>query len=375
MDPISQGAIGAVVPQVVSRRGKLRAFAVLGCLAGMAPDLDVFIDSSTDPLLFLEFHRQFTHALLFIPIGAALVALALHPFVRRTLRPRETYLACLLGYATHGLLDACTSYGTQLLWPFSEHRVAWNIVSVVDPLFTLPLLGLAALAAVRRRRAFAVAGLVWAVGYLALGAVQHQRAEAAGAQLAAERGHQPRRLLAKAGFANLLVWKVVYEHGGRFHVDAIRAGMDVTVCSGASIARLDVRRDFPWLDPGGRQARDVERFRRFSDGYVAVDPRRANRIIDMRYSMVPNTIDPLWGIELDPRAPPDRHVRYVEDRESRVDQRRAYWRLLMGEDCRALTSMRAGATALPYTAPGPLSWTVVLGRSPLRASQSTTSVR
>ena len=176
MDPISQGALGALVPQVVSRREKLRAFAVLGCLAGMAPDLDVFIDSSTDPLLFLEFHRQFTHALLFIPIGAALVALPLQPVVRRTLRPRETYLACLLGYATHGLLDACTSYGTQLLWPFSEHRVAWNNVSVVDSLFTLPLLGLVSLAAVRRRRAFAVAGLSWAVCYLALGAVQHQRA-------------------------------------------------------------------------------------------------------------------------------------------------------------------------------------------------------
>ena len=348
MDPISQGAIGALVPQVVSRREKLRAFAVLGCLAGMAPDLDVFIDSSTDPLLFLEFHRQFTHALLFIPIGAALVALPLQPVVRRTLRPRETYLACLLGYATHGLLDACTSYGTQLLWPFSEHRVAWNNVSVVDPLFTLPLLGLVSLAAVRRRRAFAVAGLSWAVCYLALGAVQHQRAEAAGAQLAAERGHQPRRLLAKAGFANLLVWKVVYEHGGRFHVDAVRADMGVTVCPGVSIARLDVHSDFPWLDPGSRQARDVERFRRFSDGYVAVDPRRPNRIIDMRYSMVPNTIDPLWGIDLDPRAPPDRHVRYVEDRASRSDQRRMYWRLLTGEDCRARLDTHTGRDALVH---------------------------
>ena len=345
MDPISQGAIGALVSQVASRREKLRAFAVLGCIAGMAPDLDVFIDSSTDPLLFLEFHRQFTHALLFIPIGAALVALPLQPVVRRTLRPRETYLACLLGYATHGLLDACTSYGTQLLWPLSEHRVAWNNVSVVDPLFTLPLLGLVSLAAVRRRRAFAVAGLFWAVCYLALGAVQHQRAEEAGAQLAAERGHQPRRLFAKAGFANLLVWKVVYEHGGRFHVDAIRAGMDVTVCPGASIARLDLRSDFPWLEPGSRQARDVERFRRFSDGYVAIDPRRPNRIIDMRYSMVPNTIDPLWGIDLDPRAPPDRHVRYVEDRASHSNPRRMYWRLLTGEDCRARLDTRTGSVA------------------------------
>ena len=40
-----------------------------------------------------------------------------------------TYLFCLLGYATHGMLDACTSYGTQLLWPFTNHRYAFNTIS------------------------------------------------------------------------------------------------------------------------------------------------------------------------------------------------------------------------------------------------------
>ncbi len=333
MDPISQGAVGALAPQLVSKREKIRAAALVGCLAGLAPDLDIFITSSTDPLLLLEYHRQFTHALVFIPVGAALVALLLHPAVRRTLRPRETYVASFLGYATHGLLDACTSYGTQLLWPFSDYRVAWNNVSVVDPLFTLPLLALVVLAAVRRRRKFAVAGLIWALGYLLVGVVQHQRAEAGGAQLAESRGHEPIRLTAKAGFANLLVWKVVYEHRGRFYVDGIRTGLAVTSCPGDSIARLDVRRDFPWLDPESVQAGDVERFRWFSDGYVGVDPGHRNRVVDMRYSVVPNTIDPLWGIELDPDAGPESHVRYIVDRSTRLEQRQTYWRMLTGEDC------------------------------------------
>ncbi len=333
MDPISQGAIGAVAPQVVQRSEKLRTAALLGCLAGMAPDLDVFIQSSTDSLLFLEYHRQFTHALVFIPIGAAVVALALHGFARRQLHFREAYLACLLGYGTHGLLDACTSYGTQLLWPFSDYRVAWNNVSVVDPLFTLPLLSLVILATVRRRRALAVAGLIWALGYLTFGVVQHQRAEAAGMRLAAQRGHEPQRLSAKAGFGNLLVWKVVYEHDGRFHVDGIRTGLTMSACPGASVLRLDQRRDLPWLDPGSQQARDLERFRWFSSDYVAPDPHRPNRVIDVRYSVVPNTIDPLWGIELDPNAGAGAHVRYVVDRTARLQQRSAYWRLLTGEDC------------------------------------------
>ncbi len=333
MDPISQGAVGAVAPQVVLKREKLRVAALLGCLAGLAPDLDVFIQSPTDPLLFLEYHRQFTHALVFIPIGAAIVAVALHGFARRRLRFRETYLACLLGYATHGLLDACTSYGTLLLWPFSDYRVAWNNVSVVDPLFTLPLLSLVILAAVRRRRAFAVAGLIWALGYIAFGAVQHQRAEAAGERLAAQRGHQPLRLSAKTGFGNLLVWKVVYEQDGRFHVDGIRTGWPATACPGASAVRLDLPRDFPWLNPSSQQALDVERFRWFSSDHLALDPHLPNRVIDVRYSVVPNTIDPLWGIDLDASATPDSHVRYFVDRRARAEQMGTYWRMLTGEDC------------------------------------------
>lgn len=331
MDPISQGALGAAAPQAVLSREKLPAFALLGCLAGMAPDLDVFISSSTDPLLFLEYHRQFTHALVFIPVGAAIVAVLLHGFVRRTLRFRETYLACLIGYATHGLLDGCTAYGTQLFWPFSDYRVGWNNVSVIDPVFTLPLVCLAILAATRRRRAFAIAGLVWALGYLLLGVVQHQRAETAGAQLAAARGHEPHSLSASPGLGNLLVWRVVYEHDGRYYINAVRTSWAVTACPGASVSLLDLGRDFPWLNPGSQQARDVERFRWFADGYLAVDPRVPDRIIDAGYSFVPNSIDMLWGIDLDPDATPEQHVGYIQ--VARRDQISRYWRLLTGEDC------------------------------------------
>jgi membrane-bound metal-dependent hydrolase YbcI (DUF457 family) len=43
---------------------------------------------------------------------------------------------CSLGYATHAILDVATSYGTFLLWPFIEIRYSWNIISIVDPLFS-----------------------------------------------------------------------------------------------------------------------------------------------------------------------------------------------------------------------------------------------
>ncbi|MDE0660559.1 MAG: metal-dependent hydrolase [Gammaproteobacteria bacterium] len=333
MDPLSQGAIGAVASTSVGGAQKVRAFALLGCIAGMAPDLDILIGSSTDPLLFLEYHRQFTHALAFIPIGAALVALVLHWPVRNVLRPIESYAACLAGYATHGLLDACTSYGTQLLWPFSDYRVAWNNVSVVDPLFTLPVVACLAAAVVKRRRAFALIGLAWAVAYLLLGVVQTHRVEAAGGALAVARGHDPDRLTVKTGFGNLLIWKVVYESDGRYYVDAVRAGVEMTACPGASVPALVLGRDLPWLDADSMQARDIERFRWFSDDYLALDPARPDRIIDMRYSVVPNQIDPLWGVEVDSDAGPDEHVAFFADRRTGADQGDAYWRLLTGTDC------------------------------------------
>ena len=46
--------------------------ALVGAVAGMTADLDVLIRSSADPLLNLEYHRHFSHSLLFVPLGALL---------------------------------------------------------------------------------------------------------------------------------------------------------------------------------------------------------------------------------------------------------------------------------------------------------------
>ncbi len=85
MDPVTQGVLGAVVTQVKVPREQLLQGACIGALAGMAPDLDVLIRSATDPLLAIEFHRHFTHSLLFIPIGALICSLVFYPTVRQAL--------------------------------------------------------------------------------------------------------------------------------------------------------------------------------------------------------------------------------------------------------------------------------------------------
>ncbi|MDG2050460.1 MAG: metal-dependent hydrolase [Myxococcota bacterium] len=332
MDPVSQGVLGAAAAQAFARPRQVAAAGLLGALAGMAPDLDVLIRSSVDPLLFLEFHRQFTHSLAFIPIGAALCAAVLFPLVRRRCRARQVYLYCVLGYATHGLLDACTSYGTQLYWPFSNTRVAWNNISIVDPLFTIPILVLVILAAHRGRVFFARVACAWVILYLAMGLVQRDRAESAGFAIARARHHAPASVEAKPAFASLLLWKTIYEHGGRYYVDAVRVGGAPVHFPGQSAAKLMLGRDLPWLDPGTQQARDLERFRWFSQDHLAIDARSTDDVIDIRYSMLPNRIDPLWGIRLDPDAPGDAFSRFFTQRRFGRDDRDRLFEMMFATD-------------------------------------------
>lgn len=320
MDPITQGVLGGVAGQQVSAKKEKVAALVTGALAGMAADLDVLISSSTDPLLFLEFHRHFTHALIFIPVGALICALFFQWafkrwFGRLSLSFARVYLFSFVGYATHALLDACTTYGTQLFWPFSDMRVAWNVVSVVDPLFSIPLIALLVVSVIKRSQGFAVLSALYAFAYMGLGLLQNQVALGAAQQLAKQRGHTPLQLGVKPSFANIVVWKSVYEYQGRYYVDAVRVlGSATDVYEGVSVEKLDTAQHFSWLDTASQQAEDVERFRWFSNQHLGIDPENENRIIDVRYSLIPNEVTGMWGIVLDPAANKSAHVEWTSNR-------------------------------------------------------------
>ena len=74
MDPFTQGIVGVTASQSISHKKHLFIASAIGLLAGLAPDVDIFIRSDTDPLLLLEFHRHFTHSLFFIPFGSLICA-------------------------------------------------------------------------------------------------------------------------------------------------------------------------------------------------------------------------------------------------------------------------------------------------------------
>lgn len=49
-------------------------------------------------------------------------------------------LMFFLAFLTHWIIDACTAYGTQIFEPFSRYRVAFNNISILDPLYTVPMI-------------------------------------------------------------------------------------------------------------------------------------------------------------------------------------------------------------------------------------------
>ena len=294
---------------------------MLGFLSGMAPDLDIFIRSSTDPLLSLEYHRQFTHSIIFIPFGGLICAVFLFIVFKKisSFNFKTTWLYCTLGYGTHGLIDACTSYGTLLFWPFSNVRIAWNNISIIDPLFTLPIILLVVLATIKKENIYSKVAIAWAITYLLLGIYLHNMAINVGKEIAEQRGHVISRIKAKPSFGNLILWKIIYETNDQYHVDATNL-LFGKIIEGGSIKKLNIEKDFPWLKKKSQQYKDVERFRWFSNNFLAVNPKNENQIIDIRYSGIPNEIGGLWGVQLNSNKHNHDHVEFVSMRSASIER-------------------------------------------------------
>lgn len=359
MDPLTQGLLGAAAAQAVLGKRLGHRGWIAGAIGGLLPDADILIRSTADPLLAIEYHRHFTHSLAFIPAGGLIAALPWLTF--RSQRPdaKPLIVASVIGYATHGVLDACTTYGTHLYWPFSDARTAWNLIATIGPLFTLFLLVGVALAALRRSRLPAIAALCLCLAYVGVAGLQRERAVEALARIAQERGHAVVRAEVFPTVGNPLVWRSLYRNGALYYADRIRVpirGEPKWLAGGAmQPVGLDDLPAQAAADP--RICRDYHRFRYFSAGWLARAPRDPSVIADARYSLATLEFEPIWGVRFDPaKTPPTEWV--ARDRERRIPLGEL-WREISGNDDRyrplpAPTSNTARpALPLPQTDPSP----------------------
>ena len=197
MDSLTQITLGAAVGEVILGKKIGNRALLWGAIAGTIPDLDVLTGPFVSELQELIYHRGFSHSLVFSVLGAYSIAWMVHRLYQL---PYHHYIASILwflapvgltffltrfdvglnpilgiglfggtalilyrryfrhpiekpdasyqdwvqlffwGLLTHPILDCFTTYGTQLFLPFSSYRVAFNTISVADPLYTVPFL-------------------------------------------------------------------------------------------------------------------------------------------------------------------------------------------------------------------------------------------
>ena len=141
MDSLTQATLGAAVGEAVLGKKIGNKAAIIGAIIGTVPDLDVLLVPFFDEFQKISLHRGYSHSVMVCLLGAFLFAYVLSriKFTREVSFPR-LWLFSFLVLFTHILLDAFTTYGTQLFLPFTDWRVSFDSISIIDPFYTVPLL-------------------------------------------------------------------------------------------------------------------------------------------------------------------------------------------------------------------------------------------
>jgi inner membrane protein len=204
VDTPTQALLGATIAQAGFAHRLGRRAVGWGAAAAVIPDLDVLAGATHGPFGVLLYHRGPTHALWFGWVLGPLLGYAVWRLYARGRPARcpakppdappdlpdpgdRALLPAWMGLFavvifTHPLLDLFTTYGTQLLAPFSLRRFALNGIAIIDPFYSVLLA--AALAAgwmARARRglgtAAAALALALSTAYLFYGLHLNRRAE------------------------------------------------------------------------------------------------------------------------------------------------------------------------------------------------------
>lgn len=203
MDSLTQIVLGAAVGEVVLGKKIGNRAMIWGAIGGTIPDLDVIANLFMSELDAMSAHRGITHSIFFAIVASVPFAWLVSHIYRSgayrskaykyligflnvgllvlvnwgiynasqsiftvsltgsislyllwrlfkyylqsdlkdvTTSFRDWYILFFLALFTHFSLDCFTAYGTQIFMPFSNYRVAFNTISVVDPLYTVPFL-------------------------------------------------------------------------------------------------------------------------------------------------------------------------------------------------------------------------------------------
>ena len=175
MDPITHIITGVTLSQLAAPPSRTWA-ALAGAFFAVLPDLDYFFTLDSR-LSYLKHHRGFTHSLPALLLFAFAVAV-LGRLLGGPLWFRPLLIIGIVVLVSHFFLDWTTSYGTQLLNPFSRTKFSLDWLFIIDPYLTgiLAAGALSSLISTGWGRAVAAACLGLAGLYILMCAFYHHQA-------------------------------------------------------------------------------------------------------------------------------------------------------------------------------------------------------
>jgi inner membrane protein len=185
---------------------------------------------------------------------------------------------------THPILDCFTLYGTQLLWPFTDMRIAWNVVSVADPAYTIPFLGFLLLAAytknnIKKRTIYNWMGIGYSLLYLSLAAINKQFINAVAEKTIADEGIKANRYMTNASILNNILWTTTIETDSSYY-----QGLYSPFDKEKKFKLYEIPKNHDLLD-GHQDDKTIKILKWFSADYYAILKREDGKIQfnDMRY--------------------------------------------------------------------------------------------
>lgn len=234
MDSLTQAVLGAALQGAVLGRIQGRRALLYGAALGTLPDLDVLIRYA-DPVSQMTFHRGFSHSIfvltaLSLALACLVSAIARRRWPDKGYRWPRLFLAFWLALVTHPILDAFTVYGTQLFWPLHLTPQSWAAVFIIDPVYTLPLLGAVLYAAFKGMGGRAIpvltAALVFSTAYLGFGLAGRMAAEQRFEHALARQGIAATHVRAVPIAFNSLVWRVLAKTPDGQYYEGISSAFD-----------------------------------------------------------------------------------------------------------------------------------------------------
>lgn len=224
MDSITQAALGGLCGEITLRKQIGWKGLAWGVLFGTLPDLDIVAYPWLEPTEQLSWHRGLSHSILVTVLAPLLFGWLLSMLHRKkgvTFKRAAWFI--FITMVTHILIDCFTSYGTQVLEPFSSYRAAFNNMSIIDISFTLPML-LALLLVLffdkqsKKRTWIGRMAAIWLCLYTAASFVVKHRANSYFEKQLSQRGIEPHRMMTSPTISNIFLWRMLAETDGHYHV-------------------------------------------------------------------------------------------------------------------------------------------------------------